>query len=296
MLGRVEAPENLVNSNAPRTSPEPGDTVGRFVLQERLGEGGVGVVYRASDPSDGEVVALKLLKQELSADPGFVHRFEREARIARTVQHRHLVPVVDAGEARGTHYLAARFYPGGSLDDRQRPGGPLAVDRILRLAAGVGEALDTLHEMGIVHRDVKPANVMLEESGDGALTDFGLAKGAAYTRLTQVGHVLGSIEYMAPELIGGGEASPASDVYAFGCLLHACVAGTPPFVRSTFLQTGFAHLEDDPPDPTAGRPDVPAALGSAIRLALDKDPERRPATATTVARLLAAGARMGAFR
>jgi serine/threonine protein kinase len=289
-------PENPAISNSPRNSPAPGDRVGRFTLEERLGEGGVGVVYRASEGAEGGCVALKLLKTELSSDPGFVHRFEREARIARTVQHRHLVPVVDAGEAGGVYYLAARFYPHGSLDDRLRQGGPLPVDRILRLAAGVGEALDTLHRMGIVHRDVKPANVMLEESGDGALTDFGLAKGAASTRLTQVGHVLGSIEYMAPELISGGEATPASDVYAFGCLLHACVAGTPPFVRSTFLQTGFAHLEEDPPDATAGRPEVPAALGSAIRLALDKEPERRPATATTVARLLAAGARMGAFR
>jgi serine/threonine-protein kinase len=287
---------NPANSNGSRTSPAPGDVIGRFVLAERLGEGGVGVVYRASDADDGGIVALKLLKAELSADAGFVNRFEREARIARTVQHRHLVPVVDAGQAGGVYYLAARFYPHGSLDDRLREGGPLPVDRILRLAAGVGQALDTLHQMGIVHRDVKPANVMLEEAGDGALTDFGLAKGAAYTRLTQVGHVLGSIEYMAPELIGGGEATPASDVYAFGCLLHACVAGTPPFTRSTFLQTGFAHLEEDPPDATAGRPEVPAAFGSAIRLALDKDPARRPATATTVARLLAAGARLGAFR
>jgi serine/threonine-protein kinase len=286
---------NPARSNGSRTSPAPGDAVGRFTLEERLGEGGVGVVYRASDRDAGETVALKLLKGELSSDPGFVHRFEREARIARTVQHRHLVPVVDAGEAGGVHYLAARFYPHGSLDDRLREG-PLPADRILRLAAGLGAALDTLHQLGIVHRDVKPANVMLEEAGDGALTDFGLAKGAASTRLTQVGHVLGSIEYMAPELIGGGEATPASDVYAFGCLLHACVAGTPPFTRSTFLQTGFAHLEDDPPDATAGRPDLPAGFGSAIRLALVKEPEKRPATATTVARLLAAGARMGAFR
>jgi serine/threonine protein kinase len=296
MLMSVDSRLNPANSNAPRTSPKPGDTVGRFTLEQRLGEGGVGVVHRASDPSSGEIVALKLLKSELCVDPGFVHRFEREARIARSVQHRHLVPVVDAGADGGVHYLAARFYGGGSLDDRLRGEGPLAPDRILRLAAGLGEALDTLHQMGIVHRDVKPANVMLEESGDAALTDFGLAKGAASTRLTQVGHVLGSIEYMAPELIGGGEATPASDVYAFGCLLHACIAGQPPFVRSTFLQTGFAHLEDDPPDPTAGRPDVPPAFGSAIRLALDKEPEKRPATATTVARLLAAGARMGAFR
>jgi len=275
-------------------APGPGDAVGRFTLEERLGEGGVGVVYRAS--GGDETVALKLLKAELSSDPRFVRRFEREARIARSVEHRNLVPVVDHGEAGGVHFLAARFYPHGSLDDRLRADGPLPVDRILRLAAGVGDALDTLHRMGIVHRDVKPANVMLEATGDGSLTDFGLAKGAAYTRLTQVGHVLGSIEFMAPELIAGGEATPASDVYAFGCLLHACVAGTPPFVRSTFLQTGFAHLEDDPPDPTAGRTDVPPAFGSAIRLALDKEPDRRPATATTVARLLAAGARTGAFR
>jgi serine/threonine-protein kinase len=210
------------------------------------------------------------------------------------VEHRHLVPVVDAGEAGGIYYLAARFYPQGSLDDHLRANGPLATRRLLRLAAGLGEALDTLHARGIVHRDVKPANVMLEESGDGALTDFGLAKGAAFTRLTQVGHVLGSIEYLAPELISGGEATPASDVYAFGCLLHCCIAGQPPFVRSTYLQTGFAHLEEEPPDPTAGREDVPAAFYSAIRLALQKDPERRPPTATALARLLAAGARVGA--
>jgi serine/threonine-protein kinase len=276
-----------------RSEPGVGDAVGRYRIDARLGEGAVGVVYRARTDPDGEVVALKLLKERLGADETFRARFVHEARAARHVEHDHLVPVLDAGEADGTSYLVAEYVSGGSLEDRLRREGSLPLVEALRIAAEIATGLDALHRSGLVHRDVKPSNLMLYENGRAAITDFGLAKGPAYTVLTKPGQVMGTLDYLAPELIRGEAATPATDIYAFGCVVYECVTGTPPFGGKSLFEIGSAHLNSQPPDPAEARPEVSASLSWAVLKALEKDPAQRPPTATTYASLLhvAAGRR-----
>src|SRR5881398_400198 len=156
-------------------------------------------------------------------------RFEREAQLARGLATRHVVPILELGESDGFTYLVIPYYSGGSLAQRLRGLGRLGVDETLDLAGQIGKGLDVLHARGIVHRDVKPSNVLLDGAGTAALTDFGLARGDDSTQLTRDGQLVGTAHYLAPELIEGRPASPASDVYALGCLLHECLAGEPPF-------------------------------------------------------------------
>jgi serine/threonine-protein kinase len=262
--------------------PEPGigDAVGQYRLDARLGEGAVGVVYRARRESDGAVVALKLLKQRLGEDETFRARFVHEARAARHVEHDHVVPVLDAGEAAGTSYLVAEYVGGGSLEDRLREEGALPIVEALRIGAEVATGLDALHHGGLVHRDVKPSNLMLYGDGRAAITDFGLAKGPAYTVLTKPGQVMGTLDYLA-------------DIYALGCVVYECIAGTPPFGGKSLFEIGTAHLNVSPPDPGENRPEVTPSLSWALLKALEKDPAQRPPTATAFASLLhvAAGRR-----
>src|SRR6267142_1774680 len=275
---------------ATRTELGVGDSVGPYRIEARLGEGAVGVVFRAREPG-GDVVALKLLKQRLGDDETFRARFVHEARAARHVEHDHLVPVLDAGEAAGTSFIVAGYVAGGSLEDRLRSEGPLELGEVLRLAAEIGTGLDALHREGLVHRDIKPSNVMLYEDGRAAITDFGLAKGPAYTVLTKPGQVMGTLDYLAPELIRGEHAAPASDIYALGCVMYECVTGAPPFGGRSLFELGTAHLNEEPPDPRELRPDLPASASWALLRALAKDPALRPPTATAYGSLLHVAAR-----
>jgi serine/threonine protein kinase len=271
----------------------PGDVLGRYRLVEPLGEGAVGIVFRAVREPDGESVAVKILKRELRADDIYRRRFEREARIARTVRHENIVRVLEHGEVDGRQFLAAIYFPGRSLRDRIAAEGPLPLTEAVAVVAGVSSGLDALHRHDLVHRDIKSSNVILDASGRAALTDFGLAKGRAYTTLTREGQIMGTIDYLAPELFRGGEGSAESDIYALGCLAFECFAGAPPFAGKGWLHSGVAHLEEEPPDPCARRNDCPASVAWAIIQALAKDASRRPRTATAYANLLkvAAGSR-----
>jgi serine/threonine protein kinase len=266
-----------------------GDRLGPYALESVLGEGAIGVVFEARH-EDGTVVALKVLKKLLSQNEVYRQRFVREARVAQEVRHRHLVPIVDTAEARGYHYLAFAYVEGGSLEDRIAAEGPLALDECIRLVAEIASGLDALHAHGIVHRDVKPSNVMLDPHGRAALTDFGLAKGPAYTVLTKPGQVMGTLDYIAPELIRGDESGAPADVYALGCVIHECLAGVPPFADRRMFEIAVAHLEDEPPDVSTRRDDVPPALAEIVRRAMAKDPAERPRTGTAFAHLLRAAA------
>jgi serine/threonine protein kinase len=257
--------------------------VGEYELEERLGEGAIGTVYQAR-AADGRLVALKQLKPELASDDAFRRRFDHEIRAAQAVTHRHLVAVLEHGEADSGPYLVLEYVGGGSLSDRLERGA-LGMDETVGLVAEVAAGLDVLHTVGIVHRDVKPSNVMLREDGSAALADFGLAKGAAYTVLTRPGQVLGTLDYLAPELVRGEPATPASDIYALGCVTFECLAGRPPFADRSLFGIGTAHLEDEPPD-IGPSPEV----SWAVLRALAKDPAARPPTATTYAHLLSASA------
>jgi serine/threonine-protein kinase len=264
----------------------PGDRLGPYRLESLLGEGAMGVVFRATREPDGEVVALKVLKRLLSKDEVYRRRFVHEARVAAEVSHKHLVPILEAGEAEERSYLAVKYVSGRSLEERIREGGPLGLDEFLKVAAQAGSALDALHHKGLVHRDVKSSNIMIDDQGDASLTDFGLAKGPAYTVLTRPGQVMGTLDYMAPELIKGEPATTASDIYAFGCVIYECIAGAPPFSHKSMLQVGLAHLGEEPPDPLASRPELAKELTWATLQALAKEPERRPPTATAYGHML----------
>jgi serine/threonine protein kinase len=271
---------------AARPGLQPGDNVGPFRLEEPLGEGAMGLVYRAVRETNGETVALKVLKRALSRDSIYRQRFLREAEVAKQVEHKHLVPVVEAGEDDGVHYIAMEYVEGGSLDDRIEATGPLTLRESVRIGAEVASGLDALHREGLVHRDVKPSNIMLDSAGGAALTDFGLARGPAFTVLTKPGQVMGTLDYIAPELISGSPATPASDVYALGCVVYECLTGQAPFAGLRIFEIAVAHVEREPTNPCRLRSDVPADLGWASLSALAKEPERRPTTARAYARML----------
>ena len=269
------------------STPELGTRIGPYLLEGVLGEGGMGIVFRASR-EDGSVVALKVLRPELSDDEAYRRRFEREGRIASSLTHPHLVEVVDAGEADGWSYLASRFVPGESLAERLERDGPLPVETVVQIAGEVGTALDTLHASDLVHRDVKPSNVMLAERG-AELTDFGVARATADSVLTAPGRVVGTVDYLAPEVIRGETAQPPADVYALGCLLYECLTGAPPFGSRPFAEAAVAHVSEEPPDPS--RRDLPRQLWTALRHGLAKDPADRPPTATAYALMLRVSAK-----
>jgi len=255
---------------------QAGDVFGAYQVIERLGEGAMGTVYKATRDGHTNPVALKLVKAEFASDGLYRQRFLHEARAASEVSHPHLVNVVDAGEVDGRQYLAMRLVAGRPLDQLVKAGELLAPPTAALLATEIGDALDTLHARGVMHRDVKAANIILQVDGSAALTDFGLAKGTGYAGLTAVGQIVGTIEYLAPERITGQEAEPASDLYALGCVIYESLVGKTPFAGKGPMGTAFGHLEEEPPDPSAARADLTRAFSVAVLAALTKDPAERP--------------------
>jgi class 3 adenylate cyclase/predicted Ser/Thr protein kinase len=267
----------------------PGMALDGYVVEEFLGDGATGTVYRAVD-AEGDVVALKVLKAELADDQVFRRRFEHEVRAAGEVHDEHLVGIRGSGEADGLLYIAMEFLEGRPLNGIIETEKRLDTKATLRVVAHIGVALDALHEAGIVHRDVKPSNIIVGEER-AVLTDLGLAKGRAYTVLTRPGQIMGTLDYMAPEIIKGEEAGPASDIYGLACIAYECIAGHPPFADKGVFQVGMAHVVDEPSDPTAGLTDVPSGVGWAITQALAKDPAKRPPSGIAFANLLKMGAK-----
>jgi serine/threonine protein kinase len=271
-------------SDAKRT----GDTVGPYRIEAVLGVGGMGHVYRAVAP-DGKQVALKLVRAELARDGVFRRRFAREGRIAQQVTHPHVVPVLDQGEHEGVPYLVQLFVGNGTLDDAIKSG---TVDTAMAVAVcrQVADGLDALHAQGLIHRDVKPANILLDGQGAAYITDFGLAKDSQGSLLTRPGQTLGSLDYMAPEQIRSEEVSAATDVYALGCVMYECLCGAPPFADRQGMRVLWAHLQDRPTPPTEKAPGLSPELGATIMRALEKQPSQRPQSASEFARQLQAAA------
>jgi serine/threonine protein kinase len=262
-----------------------GARIGPYTLVRRIGEGGMGVVYECARDGSPDAIALKLLRPELAQNDGYRRRFQHEVRAAREVGHPGLVPIVDAGEADGYHYLAMPFVGTRTLKTLIREG-RLPLDRTLALAGRLGAALDAIHERGLLHRDIKSSNILLTDDGVPMLSDFGVAKGAGYTVLTRTGLMVGTLDYLAPELIRGEPATPASDVYAFACLVYECLSGAPPFSSRSMFEIGYAHLNDAPAGLHAHVPGISDELDRALLRGLDKEPSRRPHLAGAYAGML----------
>jgi serine/threonine protein kinase len=277
--------------------PRVGTQIDGYAIDGLLGEGGMGRVYSATGP-DGGRVALKLVKDDYARDETFRRRFSREARIARAVTHPNVVPVVATGEFEGVPYMAQRLIDGHSLDDQLKQEGPLDLDNALHICTDVAAGLEALWAAGMVHRDVKPANILIDRQGKGYITDFGLAKDTQGSLLTLPGQALGSMDYMAPEQIRGEPVTAATDIYALGCVMYEALCGKPPFAEAQGMRILWAHLQDQPPDPSTVRRDLPPEFGRTLLVALAKDPEQRPGSAGEYARMLteAAGGPSSASR
>jgi len=258
-----------------------GTTLAGYRVVERLGRGGMGIVYRAEHLRLGRPAALKIVAPELADDRGFRERFAREARIAATLEHPHVVTVYDAGEADGVLYLAMRLVEGGDLAAELSSRGALEPGRALEVCGQVAGALDEAHARGLVHRDVKPANVLLDARG-AYLTDFGLVHGTPTGGISRPGDLVGTIHYVAPEQIQGTRLSGAADEYALASMLFHCLTGEPPFGRSSDVAVMYAHLHDDPPAASATRRGLPPALDAVLARGLEKTPERRFGSCATL--------------
>ncbi len=263
----------------------PGREIAGFRLGEELGRGGMGVVFLAEQSSPRRRVALKLLSPELSEDPRFRERFARESEAAASTEHPNIVPIYAAGEADGILYIAMRYVEGTDLRDLLDTGGALPARRAAEVISQIGAALDAAHARGLVHRDVKPGNILIDTHGNAYLTDFGLIKrNEVSTGITQTGQFMGSVDYCAPEQIRGDAVDGRADVYSLGCVLFECLAGRPPFERDTPVATLYAHLEESPPSLSSGEESSRRDLQPVIVRAMAKRPDDRFATAGELAR------------
>ncbi len=259
-------------------SPHSSTVVAGYRIDGTLGEGGMGTVYRATQLSLERVVALKVLTAELSADPGFRERFRREGLLQAALDHPHIVTVYEAGEADSRLFLAMRMVEGPTLKElilrRQ-----LDDRRALRLLTQVAEALDAAHAKGLIHRDVKPQNVLVGAGDHAYLADFGLTKGHDDAAMTETGQFVGTIDYISPEQARGDRATARSDVYALTAVLCECLTGQVPYVRATEERVLLAHLTEPPPRLSEVRSDLPAAMDEVVAEGMAKDPQDRPASA-----------------
>jgi YVTN family beta-propeller protein len=252
-----------------------GVEIGGYRVEELIGRGGMGEVYRAHDGRLDRNVALKILAPRYADDDGFRERLLRESRLAASLDHSNVVPVYDAGEADAGFYLAMRYVEGADLRAVLRREGPLAPARALEIASQVAGALDAAHAKGLVHRDVKPSNVLIDERGHCYLADFGLTQSASDRGQATDGSLLGTLDYVAPEQIRGDEVAGRADVYALGCMLFECLTGEGPFRRPSEVATLYAHLEEDPPSASARHSALPAAIDAVFARALAKEPDER---------------------
>jgi len=266
-----------------------GTTLAGYRVDELVGRGGMGVVYRAQQMNLQRTVALKLLGPELAQGESFRERFIRESQIAAGILHPNVVTVYDAGEAEGLLWIAMQYVDGTDLASELCAHGSLEPDVALPILEQVAGALDAAHAGGLVHRDVKPANVLLD-STRAYLTDFGLTRRtSAQVSLTAVGQFVGTIDYMPPEQIAGGALDGRADVYALGCLLYHLLAGRPPFEKESQVAMIYAHLQEQPEPLSSMRDGLPHALDAVVGRALAKRPEDRYDSATELISALRRG-------
>ncbi len=264
----------------------PGYRLGRYRVESEIAEGGQATVYRALDERSGETIALKVLSGELSGDPTRRARLEREAAAVRALDHPSIVAVREAGEIDGQLFISMTLVDGPSLQEEIRAGGGLDPTRVVGILRQLASALDHAHAHDMVHRDVKPANVLLDHEDRAFLTDFGLAKLATSSRLTRTGMWVGTIEYIAPEQLMAQRVGPPADVYGLSALAYEALAGRPPFVRQNPAELIQAHLQDIPRPPSSLRPSL-AFVDGVLARGLAKKPEDRFGSAGAMVQALA---------
>lgn len=267
-----------------------GTRFGRYRLQELLGEGGMGQVYRAHDDQTDRTVAVKVLHSHMAADPVFRERFQREARAAAGLGHPHVVPIFDYGEIEDRLFICMQFVIGAGVDSLLVESGPMPVARAVAVVAQAGEALDAAHAVGLVHRDVKPSNLLITARDFVYLIDFGIARAVGETGLTSTGATIGTFAYMAPERFTTGTADARSDVYALACVLYQCLTGRTPYPATALEQQIAAHLTQPPPRPSVLRPQIGTVLDDVIATGMAKDPDQRYQTAGELAAACVAAA------
>ena len=252
----------------------------RYQVTSLLARGGMATVYVATDLRLDRVVALKVMHPHLASDPGFVARFQREARSAARLSHPHVVGVYDQGESEGKVYLAMEYIPGRTLRDVLSEYGPLTLEQSLVLLDPVIEALDAAHSAGFVHRDIKPENVLISDDGRVKVADFGLARAVASSESTQTaGMIIGTVTYLAPEQVESGDADARSDIYSTGILLFEMITGTVPHSGESPLSIAYKHVNSDVPEPTSIRTDIPREADALVLSATRRDPALRYQTA-----------------
>jgi serine/threonine protein kinase len=277
------------------TTLPSGSTFGAYTIEAVIARGGMGVVYRATQLQPRRRIALKLIAPEHAGESAYRERFLRETDLLASLEHPNIVPIHAAGEWEGQLYLAMRYIDGPDLGTYLVRQGPLSLARTIEILGHVANALDAAHDEGLVHRDIKPANILLSEKGAVYLTDFGLTKRAdSDSGLTRPGQAIGTAGYMAPEQFTG-TSDPALaqriDVYALGCVLHACLTGVEPYPRDSYEQALFAHVHAPPPT-VSDRANLPRAVDDVLAKALAKDPLRRFARAGDVVEALRAAMAM----
>ncbi len=270
------------------TGVSPGTVLaGRYRLTEHIASGGMGEVWKGQDEVLGRIVAVKIMLPSLVAEPGFAERFRDEARTMATISHSGVVNVYDYGSDGGVTYLIMEFVEGDALSKTLARVGRLTPARTMSLIAQAADALQAAHDKGIVHRDVKPANLLVRPNGTLVLTDFGIARSAAASQLTQAGAVLGTASYISPEQAAGEVATPASDVYALGVVAYQCLSGHRPFEGGSPIEIALQHIDVTPPPLP---PDIPGPVRAVVERCLSKSPAQRWPSAAS----LAAAARLAA--
>ncbi len=260
-----------------------GATLGPYQILEQIGLGGMATVYKAYQPGMNRLVALKVLPEHYARDPKFTKRFEREAQVVAKLEHRNIIPIYDYGSHDNITYLAMRYLQAGTVKDILAHGA-LPLNDVAKLLSDISSALDYAHSQGIIHRDVKPSNVLVDKQGNAYLTDFGIAKVLEGTADFTGSSVLGTPAYMAPEQTLGKPATAQSDIYSLGVMLYEMVVGKPPFEADTPMAIALMHVHEPLPLPRKIREDIPEAVELIILKALAKNPKDRFQTANELAR------------
>ncbi|WP_433699288.1 serine/threonine-protein kinase [Nocardiopsis sp. CA-288880] len=273
----------------PSSRNGPGDLTGtvlsdRYRLEEQVGSGGMGTVWKATDTLLNRPVAVKLLHPSQMAEPTARERFRTEGRITAGLSHPGIAQVFDYGEEDGRAFLIMELVVGNPLSQVLREQGHLSPDQTLDFVCQAAKALAAAHARGVVHRDIKPGNLLVTPDGQLKLTDFGIARGDMSVTLTQTGMVMGTAQYISPEQASGRPATSSSDLYALGVVAYECLAGTPPFTGDSPVALALAHTRDEPPELPD---DIPADIDDLVTSLLLKEPEERPASASEVAHLAA---------